>query len=60
MSENEKTTTQITFRVTESLNQRLLAESKAQKRPLANYIKAVLEEHLEYIDRAKKIAETKR
>lgn len=56
---DEKNTVQLSIRVTEEFHERLVAEAKAQKRPLANYIKAILGEHLESIDRVKKIAERK-
>ena len=54
---DEKTTVQLSVRVTDSLHQRLRAEAKAQGRPLANYIKAIINDHIESLDRAKKIAE---
>ena len=57
---DEKTTVQLSIRITESMHNRLIAESKSQVRPLANYIKAILTEHLESLDRAKKIAEYKK
>ena len=56
----EKASEQITIRITESMLKRLEAEAKAQVRPLSNYIKAILTEHLESLDRAKKIAEYKK
>ena len=56
---NEKTIVQISIRLTEEMHQRLTAEADAQHRPLANYIKAILNEHLETLDRVKKIAEKK-
>jgi len=55
----EKTTEQITIRVTESLKNRLETEAALQSRPLANYIKAILLSHFESIDRVKQIAEKK-
>jgi predicted DNA-binding protein len=54
---NEKANEQVTIRVTEELKTRLESEAKAQGRPLANYIKAIINEHIESQDRAKKIAE---
>jgi len=54
---SEKANAQINLRVTEELKERLEAEAKAQGRPLANYIKAIINSHIESIDRAKKIAE---
>lgn len=56
---SEKTTNQITIRVTEELKTRLEAEAKAQGRPLANYVKAIINEYLDSTDRVKKIAEKK-
>jgi len=56
----EKTTTQVTIRLTEEMYERLSAEAYAQTRPLANYIKAILVEHLDSSDRLKKIADNKK
>ena len=39
---SEKTNDQITIRVTKELKERLETEAKAQGRPLANYIKAII------------------
>ncbi len=57
--EKEKTTVQLSVRVTESLHQRLAAEANIQNRPLANYIKAILIDHIDSLDRVKKIAENR-
>jgi predicted DNA-binding protein len=55
--ESQKTNDQITIRVTKELKARLEAEAESQGRPLANYIKAIINAHIETIDRPKKIAE---
>lgn len=55
----EKTTKQITIRLTENFYNRLEAEAEIQNRPLANMIKAILVDYFETIDRAKNIANTK-
>ena len=55
----EKANEQISIRVTKELKEQLELEAKIQKRPLANYIKAILTEHLETSNRIKKIAEHK-
>jgi predicted DNA-binding protein len=55
----DKTSKQIAIRLTDEMYKRLSAEASMQTRPLANYIKAVLVEHLETLDRPKKIAELK-
>jgi predicted DNA-binding protein len=55
--ESEKTNAQINLRVTEELKKRLEAEAKTQGRPLANYIKAIINQHMNELDKAKKIAE---
>lgn len=57
---SDKATEQITIRVTEELKNRLESDAKAQNRPLANYVKAILIEHVESVDRAKKISEYKK
>ena len=58
--ETGKATKFITLRVTEEMHERLSVEADSQNRPLANYVKAILFEHLDSIDRYKKIVENKK
>lgn len=57
--ESQKANDSIMIRVTPELKARLKAEADAQGRPLANYVKAIINGHIESIDRAKKIAESR-
>ena len=57
---DEKTTTQLSVRLTEEMYRRLELEAKSQARPLANYVRAILIEHLETLDRHKNIAVKKK
>ena len=51
----EKTTYMTSIRLTDSMHKFLSEEAEKQSRPLANYIKAILIEHMEAKKRIEKI-----
>ena len=55
--ESQKANDYVMVRMTAEFKARLKAEAEAQGRPLANYIRAIIKDHIDSIDRAKKIAE---
>lgn|GEM_PF-5627698 len=57
--ESQKANNHVMVRMTTELKERLESEAKNQSRPLANYIRAVLINHINTLDTPKKIAELK-